>query len=322
MAVETASNSGVVSLTEERKAVKGESLYTKALKRLRRDKLTLAMLGVLTVLVLFSVSAPLLEQVLDVSYRRTNPNNTFQCPFWYDCERVSSRGEVLVDLPGHVLGTDDIGRDHLTRLAYAGQITLAIAFTSALLSLTIGVSVGIITGYYGGLVDDFMLWLITTLTSIPQLILLVIIAATLSPGPETLILVLGFLGWTGTARLVRGETLSLREREFVVSARALGASDLRIMARHIAPNLLSIVIVTLAIDIGALMLAEAALSFLGLGVKPPTPTWGNMLSGAQQFFTRGPFLVVFPGLLITVTVLCLYVIGDGVRDAFDPRVND
>lgn len=316
------SDKGVVSLQEEERHIKGESLYTKALKRLRRDRLTMLMLAILALLVIFSLSAPLIEAVFDVSYRRTNANNTFQCPVFIECERVSSRGEVLVDLPGHILGTDDLGRDHLARLAYAGQITLAIAFTAAILSLTIGVALGIITGYYGGAVDDFIMWLITTITSIPQLILLVIIAAVLSPGPLTLILVLGLLGWTGTTRLVRGETLSLREREFVLSARALGASDWRIMARHIAPNLLSIVIVTLAIDIGQLMLAEAALSFLGLGVQPPTPTWGNMLSNAQQFFTRGPFLVIFPGLLISITVLCLYVIGDGIRDAFDPRIND
>ncbi len=116
--------------------------------------------------------------------------------------------------------------------------------------------------------------------------------------------------------------MALREREFIISARALGASDLRIMFSHIAPNLISIVIITLALDIGGLMLAEAGLSFLGLGVKPPTPTWGNMLTNSQTFFTKGPHLVVFPGLCITLTVLCLYVIGDGIRDAFDPTVND
>lgn len=306
MSTNTGVQGGVVPLTEEKRFVKGESLYTKALKRLLRDRLTIAMIGVLTVMVVFSVSAPLIEEVLDVSYTRTDPRNAFQ----------------TFGSEGHVLGTDDIGRDHLARLAYAGQISLAIAFLAAALSLVIGVSLGIITGYYGGIVDDLVVWLITTITSIPSLLLLIILAAVLSPGPTTLILILGFLGWTGTTRLVRGETLALRERDFVVSARALGASDLWIMSRHIAPNLISIVIVTLAIDIGSLLLVEAGLSFLGLGVQPPTPTWGNMLSGSQQFFTRGPHLVIFPGLFITITVLCLYVIGDGIRDAFDPRIND
>lgn len=306
MSADTSTQGGVVSLQEEHKEIKGESLYTKALKRLMRDRLTLAMLGVLAGLVIFSLSAPLIEQVLDVSYTKVNARNAFQ----------------PIGAEGHVLGTDDIGRDQLARLAYAGRITLSIAFLAAALSLVIGLALGIITGYFGGIVDDLVMWLITTLNSIPTLLLLTIIAAVLNPGPTTLILVLGFLGWTPTTRLVRGETFSLREREFVVSARAMGASSVGIMIRHIAPNLISIVIVTLAIDIGSLMLAEAALSFLGLGVQPPTPTWGNMLSNSQQFFTRGPHLVVFPGLLITITVLCLYVIGDGIRDAFDPRVND
>ena len=134
----------------------------------------------------------------------------------------------------------------------------------------------------------------------------------------TLILVLGLLGWTGTARLVRGETLSLRERDYVVAARSMGAGAGRIMFVHILPNLFSVIIISLMIDIGGLILVEAALSFLGLGVKPPEPTWGNMLQAAREYFTRGVHLVIMPGILIFVTVLCLYVIGDGLRDAFDP----
>ncbi len=285
--------------------IRGESLYTKALRRLRRDRLTLAAIFTLFLLLIFSISAPIQESVFGVSYRRTDAaENAFQVPF----------------TGSHILGTDDLGRDQLTRLAYAGQITLGIAVTAAALSLTIGLTLGVLTGYYGGIVDDIIMWAITTINSIPSLFLLIIIAAVLSPGPETLIIVLGFLGWTNTTRLVRGETLGLREREYVVSARALGASNLRIMFSHIAPNLISIVTVTLAIQIGSLMLTEAALSFLGLGVQPPTPTWGNMLTNAQTFFTKGPHLVIFPGLLITTTVLCLYVIGDGIRDAFDPTI--
>jgi peptide/nickel transport system permease protein len=163
---------------------------------------------------------------------------------------------------------------------------------------------------------------IATLTSIPSLFLLLIVAAVLSPSPETLILVLGLLGWTGTTRLVRGETLSLREREYTVSAKAIGASSRRIMFSHILPNVFSVIVITLAIDIGALILAEAGLSFLGLGIKPPTPSWGNMLTKSQEFFTRGPFLVWPPGIMIFLTVLCMYVIGDGVRDAFDPTTKD
>ncbi|PJF20404.1 MAG: peptide ABC transporter permease, partial [Phototrophicales bacterium] len=137
--------------------------------------------------------------------------------------------------------------------------------------------------YYGGIVDDLIMWFITTINSIPSLFLLLIFAALFDPGPLGLILVLGFLGWTGTTRLVRGETFSLREREFVISARAAGATDLRIMFVHILPNLISIVVVTLAIDIGVLILVESGLSYLGLGVPPPTPSWGNMLTDSQSF---------------------------------------
>ena len=284
----------------------GESLTSLALKRLRRDKLTLIAMAVLIVLALLSIFAPAITNQLGVSPTRTSAQESF----------------LTVGAPGHILGTDDLGRDHLARLLYAGQVSLGIAFIAAFLSLGIGVSLGIVTGFYGGIVDDVVNWVIATLSSIPYLFLLLIISAVLSPGPTTLVLVLGLLGWTGTTRLVRGETLSLREREFVISARAIGASPLRIMFSHILPNLFSVIVVTLAIDIGSLILVEAALSYLGLGVKPPTPTWGNMLTNAQTFFTKGGHLVIMPGLLIFVTVLCLYVIGDGIRDAFDPQAKE
>ncbi len=295
---------GIITLESGEKILVSESLYSKALRRLRHDRLTLSAVSVILLIVVLSIVAPVFEQILNISYTHTNPTNAFQPIF----------------AEGHILGTDDLGRDHLARLLYAGRITMLIAVTAALLSLSIGVTLGMVTGFYGGIVDDIIMWIITTINSIPSLFLLIIVAAVLSPGPETLILVLGFLGWTGTTRLVRGETLSIREREYIISARALGASNLRIMFSHIAPNLISIVIVTLALDIGTLMLVEAGLSYLGLGVKPPTPTWGNMLTGAQTFYTRGAHLVIFPGLLISVTVLCLYIIGDGVRDAFDPTL--
>jgi peptide/nickel transport system permease protein len=284
----------------------GESLTTLALRRLRRDTLTLIAIAVLIVLTLLAVFAAPISNALGVSYTNTEVSQHF-LPF---------------GAPGHILGTDDLGRDHLARLLYAGQVSLGIGFVAALLSLGIGVSLGVITGYYGGFVDDFTNWIIATLSSIPSLFLLLIISAVLSPGPLTLVLVLGLLGWTGTTRLVRGETLSLREREFIVGARAIGASPWRVMFIHIMPNLFSVIVVTLAIDIGALILVEAALSFLGLGVKPPIPTWGNMLTNAQSYFTNGTHLVLMPGLLIFVTVLCLYIIGDGIRDAFDPTATN
>jgi len=283
----------------------GESLWQTALRRLRRDRLTLLAMATLLLLATLSVLAPLISDVvLHVDPNRTDIANKF----------------LPIGAPGHLLGTDDLGRDHLSRLLHAGQISLGIGFAAALLTMTIGLTLGVVTGYYGGAVDDFVNWIITTLDSIPSLFLLLIIAAVLSPSPGTLVLVLASIGWTGITRLVRGETISLRSREFIISARSVGASHWRIMFIHIMPNLFSIVAVTLAINIGNLILIESGLSFLGLGVKPPTATWGNMLSNAQTFFTKGPHLVILPGLLIVITVLCLYVIGDGIRDAFDPAM--
>ena len=285
------------------------------MRRLRRDKLTLAAIGLIIAITLLAVFAGPISGALNVSYTKTNANETFLPPL---TTSTLANGSTAY----HLLGTDDLGRDQLSRLLYAGQVSLSVGFMAAILSLTIGVTLGIFTGYYGGLADDFTNWVIATLTSIPSLFLLLIVAAVLQPTPTTLILVLGFLGWTGTTRLVRGETLSLREREYTVSAKAIGASDRRIMFQHILPNVFSVIVITLAIDVGALILAEAGLSFLGLGIKPPIPSWGNMLSKSQEFFTRGPWLVWPPGIMIFLTVLGMYVIGDGVRDAFDPTAKD
>lgn len=307
----------ITDVSVEKKKRVGESLTIMALRRLRRDKLTLAAMAVIVVLAVLSFAAPLIERyVLDVDYTSTNIDKAF----------------LTIGAEGHILGTDDVGRDHLARLLYAGQISLSIAFISAILSLIIGVALGVITGYYGGIVDDIVNWLITTLDSIPRLFLLIIVSGvvlrsrdlsgTIFTGPFALVFILGFLGWSGITRLVRGETLSIREREYIISARAIGSSPLRIMFTHIIPNLLSVVFITLAIDIGTLILVESALSFLGFGVRPPAASWGNMLTNANSFFTKGPHLVVAPGLLIVVTVLCLYVIGDGLRDAFDPTSID
>jgi peptide/nickel transport system permease protein len=300
----TTTNSKPINLQEEEHFV-SESLWATAMRRLRRDHLTIIALVTIATLTLLATFAPIIsEQILHVDPNRTDVPNKF----------------LPIGAPGHVLGTDDLGRDHLSRLLHAGRISLGIGFGAAGLTMTIGLTLGVITGFYGGIVDDLVNWLITTLDSIPSLFLLLIIAAVLSPSPETLVLVLALIGWTGIMRLVRGETIAMRTREFIISARSVGASDLRIMFVHIIPNLFSIVAVTLAINVGGLILVESGLSFLGLGVKPPTATWGNMLTNSQTFFTKGVHLVVMPGVLIVITVLCLYIIGDGIRDAFDPKM--
>jgi peptide/nickel transport system permease protein len=295
----------IASLAEETHA--SDSLTRLALRRLRRDYLTLAAMGVLFLLVILSIAAPLITNALHVSYTDTSPTEKF----------------LPVGTGSHVLGTDNLGRDLFSRLLYGGQVSLRIAFFASILSTTIGVAIGLVAGYYQGgpfgFIDDIIMWFITTLNSIPTLMLLILIASVLTPSVETLILVLTILSWTGTMRLVRGETLANREREYIISAKALGAGPIRVMFMHILPNVFSVLITALAIEIGTLILVESALSFLGLGVRPPTPSWGNMLTGAQTYLRQGAHLAIFPGLMIVLTVLSLYLIGDGVRDAFDPR---
>ncbi|MCY3779906.1 MAG: ABC transporter permease [Chloroflexi bacterium] len=287
--------------------LRSKSLTDLALARLWRDRLSMIAIAILLFLTLASIAAPLITGALGVDPNTTDASESKYLPLFSE---------------GHLLGTDNLGRDHLARLLYAGQVSLFIGFMSAFLALVIGVTLGILTGYFGGVIDDVVNWIITTLNSIPGLVLLIVISAVFKPDANSLILVIVFLTWTATTRLVRGETLSIRSREYIVSARAIGASHFRIMQVHILPNVFSLTIVTLARNIGIVMLIEAALSFLGLGVQPPTATWGNMLSKSREFITKAPHLMIFPGLLITVVVLCLYVLGDGLRDAFDPTATD
>ncbi|MEP7286785.1 MAG: ABC transporter permease [Chloroflexota bacterium] len=304
--------SGIIQLTESEtkqstQAEFSQSLVSKAMGRLWRDKLTLAALTVIVIMSLLAIFAPLITAyILHVDPEATNPSIRLQ----------------PVGTPDHLLGTDDLGRDYLARLLYGGRISLAIGFSGSIITLAIGILFGMVAGYYGGWIDDLMNWVVTTVDSIPTLYLLILISALLHPSPEALVLVLALTGWTGGTRLIRGQTIALRNLDYITSAQSLGATPWRIMFVHILPNLLSVTMISLATGIGGLILAESSLSYLKLGVQPPTPTWGNMLSNAQQFFVRGPHLAVISGLLIFVTVLCLYVIGDGLRDAFDPQTGD
>ncbi len=283
-----------------------QSLWSRAMMRLRRDRPTLAAMVAIVFLASLALLAPIIGDVLGVD------------PYAQDLRKKY----LQVGAPGHPLGTDELGRDHLSRLLYGGQISLGIAFAAAILSLCIGVAVGAFAGFYGGIVDDFILWFITTLTSIPGLFLLIIITAVLSPSPPAMVLVFAIIGWTGTTRLVRAETYSLKQREYVIAARAMGASNLRLMFVHIVPNIFSLLIIGLSQAMVGLILAESALSFIGFGIQAPTPTWGNMLNNALDYMRRAPHLMILPGLLISVTVFCIYLIGDGLRDAFDPKIAD
>lgn len=301
----SAAEEKIIALKEPQKV--GESLTALALRRLRHDYLTLAAITVLLILSLLSASAPLITSAMDVSYARTDPENKY----------------LPLGTEGHPLGTDHLGRDHLARLLYGGRVSLTVGLLAAIGSAIIGVSIGLVSGYYQGgrlgIIDDGIMWFVTTLTSIPTLLLLILLSSVLRPSMWTLIMVLTGISWSGTMRLVRGETLAQRSRDYVLSAQAVGAPPLRIMFTHILPNVLSVLIVSLALGIGSLILVESALSFIGVGIREPMPSWGNMLTKAQSSFHPAPFLAVIPGGLITVTVLCLYIIGDGVRDAFDPQ---
>jgi peptide/nickel transport system permease protein len=295
-----------VQLKQEEFGV-GDSLTTLALRRLRRDYLTMAAMLILFSLAFVSYIVPL------------------AIPMDYTTTAADTKAFLPPNSPDHLLGTDSLGRDHLARLLYAGRVSLGIGFFAGTSSILLGASIGLVAGYYQGsrlgFLDDLINWFITTLNSIPSLLLLILLSSVLSPSIPTLVAVLVLISWSGTMRLVRGETLSHREREYVVSARAVGVRDWRIMFVHILPNVFSVFIVSLALSIGSIILVEAALSFVGLGVRPPEPSWGNMLTDAQKYTRDAVFLSIYPGVLIVTTVLCFYLLGDGLRDAFDPQSN-
>lgn len=281
------------------------SLWRDALQRFVHDRVSMLALAVLLIITLACfLGPPIVESVLHVDISRTSVANRYVSPN-----------------STHLLGTDQLGRDQLIRLLYGGRISLGIAYLASAFSITIGVAIGIVAGYMGGAVDDLLVWFINTLRSIPALFLLLIATTIWSPSPQVLIALLGFLGWIETSRLIRGQVIVQKRRDYVLAAQAVGASQRYVMVHHIFPNVIPIAIISLTISAGALILAESGLSFLGLGVQPPTPTWGNMLSSARDYFFRGAYLVVSPGALITATVLCFYLIGDGLRDALDPRAH-
>lgn len=319
---------------------KPQSYWQMAVQTLRRDRLTLTALTVILLLGLLSASAPLLTQVLvGVGPNATNPDNAFAQPYllpylkWQLGLDPTTAALMLGKSGGvtHWLGTDQLGRDQLARLLYGGRVSLGIGFAAAAISLVVGVLVGAVAGYFSGWVDDLIMWFINTVVSIPTIYLLIIVSAIFKPNASTLILFLGFLGWFGTARFMRGNVFKVKQLDYTLAAHAIGAPNWRILAQHIVPNSIPIIIVVTAIDVGALILTESVLSFLGLGVQPPTATWGSMLSRTQgYFFTVDPVtgqnialhLMLAPGILIWVAVLCLYLIGDGLRDALDPTLRD
>lgn len=307
------SGTDIARLNEQ---IKSESLIDKALRRLSRDYLSLFAIGILVLLSVVSFGGGIISNVLGVSATAPFPARQYMA---MGEEYCMEDGECTI----HWFGTDHLGRDMLARVLYGGRVSLVIGFVGAIASATVGVTVGLIAGYYQGgpfgIIDDLIMWFITTLNSIPTLLLLILIASVTTPTIGILIVVLALVTWTGIMRLIRGESMAHRSKEYIIAARAMGANAPRIMFIHILPNTLSILVTTLAIQIGTVILVESALSFLGFGVRPPDPSWGNMLTGAQSHFRQGAHLSIIPGMMIVITVLCTYLIGDGLRDALDPR---
>jgi peptide/nickel transport system permease protein len=222
----------------------------------------------------------------------------------------------------HFLGTDGAGRDVLSRLIYAARISISVGLVAAGIAIAIGTVLGLVSGYYGGTTDFWIMRFTDVVMTVPTLIIIITVVAAVGPGIYNVMVVLGIFGWPGTCRLVRGETLSLREREFTTAARCLGVPRPRIVFRHILPNVAAPIIVAGTFFVASAILTEAALSFLGIGVQIPTATWGNMLTEAQSLTTleQMAWLWIPPGLMITMTVLSINFLGDALRDALDPRL--
>ena len=271
--------------------------------RFRRHRLALIGLTILLVLTIATIGAPLFARHgpygIDLSAYRLGPSTN------------------------HPLGTDSAGRDVFSRLLHAGRVSLSVGLVAVSIYTAIGVVLGALAGFYGGWVDSVVMRLADVFLSFPTLIIIITMASVLGPSIYNVMLAIGLLGWPPIARLLRGELLSLREREFIVGARAIGTSDLRLIFRHLLPNALAPVLVAATFGIAYAILIEAGLSFLGLGVQPPTPSWGNMLTDAQSLtvLESMPWLWLPPGVMIAVAVLSINFIGDGLRDALDPYLH-
>lgn len=272
--------------------------------RMRQDRLALVAGVIFGLLCLIALAAPLISEYVT----------------GYDPNRISLREQYEAPSLRHWFGTDEYGRDYFTRIVWAGRVSLSIGFGYALISLTIGVVLGIMGGYYGGVFDDLLQNTLNVISAIPLLPLLIILSSMIKLNVLGLILLLSAFGWIGASRFIRGLVMSIKQRDYIMAAHTVGAKNGRIMFSHILPNVFSATLIILGLDIAGAILLESTLSFLSFGVQPPTASWGNMLTNSRAYFTRAPWLVLFPGLAISLTVLSVYLFADGLRDAMDPRL--
>jgi peptide/nickel transport system permease protein len=271
-------------------------------RRLARHRLALASVGVVGVLAALCAAAPLIA------------------PYGFDAIDLDSIRQA--PSPTHWMGTDDLGRDLLTRVLHGGRVSILIGLLAAFIGTAVGTAVGAAAGYWGGRLDGLLMRATDVAYSIPALPLLIVLSAYTGGAVGSMALIIGLLSWMATARVVRAEVLAIRERAYVEAARGLGATDARILLRHVLPNTLGPIVVGATLAVGNAIVIESSLSFLGLGVQPPTPTWGNMLMDAQATMATKPWLTLFPGLAILAVVLAVNFIGDGLQDALDPTAPD
>ncbi len=315
-----------------------KTFLTITLERIRADGMTLAsILFILLIGLLALLANPLGDLLVGVNPNRTNLDATLQPPL---LPSMALRlvgldkgvADSLLDVSDgvtHWLGTDNLGRDQLVRLLHGARVSMLIAFCAAGIAFALGISIGMLAGFLGGRVDDLIQWLINTFGSLPPLFVLILLNSVYKPNAILLTLFLGFFGWIGAARFTRGQVFQIKTLDYATAAQALGASRLRIMWYHILPNTIPLLIVLIMLNVGALVLTESVLSFLGFGVQPPQATWGSLLSKSQDFFflqdpttgNRVAWHLIFPpGILIFLTALALYLLGDGLRDAIDPQL--
>ena len=268
---------------------------------LKQNRLTMVAIMIILIFSIASICAPL----TNFDPNEINPANRLKQP-----DNIN------------IFGTDNMGRDYFTRALYGGRISLIVGFLSMIISTLLGTTIGAISGFFGGKVDKFITKMIDVLMCIPTFFLIIVINSYLGAGIENIILVIGFLGWMSIARVVRAETLSIKEREYVLYAKSIGQDKTKMILKHIIPNILPTIIVASSINIANAILMESSLSFLGLGVQQPNASWGSMLNDAQSFLMNASYMALFPGMFILLTVLSFNLIGDTLRDMFEAKIND